>query len=41
VGLSVRTDDAPTMALRDHLFGGVLIAEHGAEFTAICLSSLD
>jgi hypothetical protein len=26
----VRTDDSPATSLRDHLFGGVLIAEHGA-----------
>ncbi len=30
MSLSVRTDDSPTTALRDHLFGGMLIAEHSA-----------
>lgn len=26
----IRTDDAPAPTLRDHLFGGVLVAEHYA-----------
>jgi hypothetical protein len=43
MGLGVRADDSPATFLRDHLFGGVLIAEHTVvprASTAICLSNV-